>query len=77
MAAIKDRLLRGSIKEVDRYLAVVHRTLVLDHLDSRLHLLAVHHNNPLKLWEVAKETIIRLNQVSATFNTLSKIASPI
>ena len=75
MAPIKDRPKGLVIKELLPSSAEVHLEPVLE--DTKIiKRNRLEEDNNFKVWEVAKETIIRWNQMRAKFNTLFKIASP-
>lgn len=82
MAVIKDRTKGLVIKEeVPAYSAVAHQELALEDSNKTKEVLSPQLDTQEykynRVWEVAKETIIRSNQMRAMFNTLFKIASPI
>lgn len=82
MAVIKDRTKGLVIKEeVTAYSAEALQELALEDSNKTKEMLSPQLDTQEykynRIWEVAKETIIRSNQMRAMFNTLFKIASPI
>lgn len=82
MAVIKDRTKGLVIKEeVPAYSAEALQELALEDSNKTKEMLSPQLDTQEykynRIWEVAKETIIRSNQMRAMFNTLFKIASPI